>query len=411
MTLPKTREVPPPTTAPQPIAPEPAWRRRRWWLGGLVVAVVVAYWALHRASTREAGDSAARAPARAVPVAVEPARQGDMPVTLTGLGTVTAFNTVTVRTRVEGQLAKVAFQEGQFVREGDLLVEIDPRAFEAQLVQAEGQLARDQAQLQDAKINLERYRELLAKQFISKQQYDTQAASVAQFAGTVKADSGAIASAKLQLAYSKITAPISGRVGLRLIDVGNVVHPTDANGLVVITQVQPIAVLFTIPEDDLPGVLAKLQARQPLPVEAYERSGRTKIADGELVTVDNQIDPTTGTSRLKAVFQNGDHALFPNQFVNVRLRLDVRRGVVIVPTASIQHGPQGAFVFAVKPDQTVDARPVTVGITAGADSSLDGGLSAGESVVVDGADKLRPGSKVELQAAAAATAPRPKHKP
>jgi membrane fusion protein, multidrug efflux system len=411
MTLPKTREVPPQTIEPQPAAPGPMPRPSRWWLVGLVAAVVLAYWAFHRASPREAGDSAARAPARAVPVAVEPARQGDMPVTLTGLGTVTAFNTVTVRTRVEGQLVKVAFQEGQFVREGELLVEIDPRPFEAQLVQAEGQLARDQAQLQDAKINLERYRELLAKQYISQQQYDTQGASVGQFAGAVKADSGAIASAKLQLAYSKITAPISGRVGLRLVDVGNVVHPTDANGLVVITQVQPIAVLFTIPEDDLPGVLAKLQARQPLPVEAYDRSGRTKIADGELVTVDNQIDPTTGTSRLKAVFQNGDHALFPNQFVNVRLRLDVRRGVVIAPTVAIQRGPQGPFVFVVKPDQTVDARPVTVGITAGADSSLDGGLSAGESVVVDGADKLRPGAKVELQAAAAATTPRQKHKP
>ena len=333
-----------------------------------------------------------------VPVVAAAAREGEMPVYLTGLGSVTAFNTVTVKSRVDGQLVNVAFQEGQFVHQGDLLVEIDPRPFQVQLTQAEGQMARDLAQLRDAQLNLMRYRDLLARELISKQQVDSQAAQVGQYEGAVKMDQGAIDNAKLQLVYSHITAPISGRVGLRLVDAGNMVHASDQNGLVVITQMQPIAVLFTLPEDNLPPVLKKLHAGDPLPVEAYDRAGQTKIATGSLLTVDNQIDQSTGTARLKAVFQNEDNALFPNQFVNVKLLLDVRKGAVIAPLAAIQRGPQGTFVYVVKPDQTVDVRPVTLGPTAGGDAAIDTGLSAGEQVVIEGVDKLRPGSRVQVQA-------------
>lgn len=320
-----------------------------------------------------------------------------MPVVLSGLGSVSAFNTVTVRSRVDGQLVQIGFQEGQFVEKGDLIAQIDPRPFEAALTQAEGTLVRDEAQLRDARVNLERYRDLLARSFISKQQYDDQAALVGQFEGALKADQGAIASAKLQLLYCHITAPIAGRVGLRLVDVGNIVHATDPNGLAVITQVQPITVLFTIPEDRLPDVMRRLQAGKSLDVEAYDRSGRTKIADGKLLTTDNQIDPATGTFKLKAVFENQDHALFPNQFVNVRLLLEVRPDTTIVPTAAIQRGPKGPFLYVVRADQTVEARPVTIGLTEGGDTSIESGLSPDEVAVVDGADKLRPGAAVEVR--------------
>jgi multidrug efflux system membrane fusion protein len=363
-----------------------------------LLAGLLAYWVLARSSHQTAAESpAARSAARSTPVGAVPARQGQMPVVLNGLGSVTAFNTVTVRSRVDGQLVQVGFQEGQFVEKGALIAQIDPRPFEAALAQAEGNQVRDQAQLRDARINLDRYRDLLAKQFISKQQYDDQAALVGQYEGTVKSDEGAIASAKLQVQYSHITAPIAGRVGLRLVDVGNIVHAADQNGLAVITQVQPIAVLFTIPEDRLPDVMRRLQAGMSLTVEAYDRSGRVKIADGTLLTTDNQIDPATGTFKLKAVFENQDHALFPNQFVNVRLLLEVRQDATIVPTSAVQRGPQGTFVYVVKTDHTVDARPVTIGLTEGSDTSIDSGLSPGEVVVVDGADKLRPGAAVEVR--------------
>jgi len=381
------------------LEPEPRPSSRRWlWLLAALLAGALAYWVLARSSQQKAAESsAARSAARSTPVGVVTARQGAMPVVLNGLGSVTAFNTVTVRSRVDGQLVQVGFQEGQFVEKGDLIAQIDPRPFEAALAQAEGNQVRDQAQLRDARINLDRYRDLLAKQYISKQQYDDQAALVGQYEGAVKADSGAIDSAKLQLQYSRITAPIAGRVGLRLVDVGNIVHATDQSGLAVITQVQPIAALFTIPEDRLPDVMRRLQAGMTLTVEAYDRSGRVKIADGKLLTTDNQIDPATGTFKLKAVFENNDHALFPNQFVNIRLLLETREDATIVPTAAIQRGPKGEFVYVVKTDKTVEARPVQIGLTEGSNTSIDSGLSPGEVVVIDGADKLRPGAVVEVR--------------
>jgi membrane fusion protein, multidrug efflux system len=392
-------------------APARPARRRRWtWVLLLIVVAGGTYWRVYASKAPEApGPGAPASPgARGVPVSAATVRQGEIPVYLSGLGSVTAFNMVTVKSRVDGQLVKVAFQEGQFVHEGDLLAQIDERPFQVQLAQAEGQLARDQAQLLDAKVNLERYKDLVAKDFIAKQQVDDQAASVGQFEGAIRVDQAAIDNAKLQITYCNITAPISGRVGFRLVDLGNMVHATDQNGLVVITQVQPIAVFFTIPEDELPPVLSGLHSGEPMATEAYDRAGTKRLATGSLLTIDNAIDPTTGTARLKAVFPNEDNALFPNQFVNVRLLLDVRKGVIIAPTAAVQRGPQGSFVYVVKSDQTVEVRTVAVGPTDGNDALIESGLAPGELVVVDGVDKLRAGSAVQVKTADAAA---PAHGP
>jgi len=376
--------------------------KSRWWLWLLVIAALG--YGVYRLQKGSAGQqtspagSAARSGPRSVPVVAAPARQGDMPIYLRGLGSVTAYNTVTVKSRVDGQLVNVAFREGQFVHQGDLLAEIDSRPFEVQVSQAQGQLSKDQAQLNDAKVNLDRAKALYADGIIPKQQLDTQTALVGQDQGAIAADQSQIDAAKLNLVYCRILAPISGRVGLRLVDQGNMVHAADPNGLVVITQVQPIAVVFSLPQDNLPPVLKKLRAGSRLRVEAYDRDGKALLATGSLLTVDNQMDPSTGTYRLKAVFDNANNALFPNQFVNVKLLLDSERGAVIVPSAAIQRGPQGTFLYVVKPDQTAEVRPVTIGITEGDNASIARGLAPNELVVVDGMDKLQDGSKVEVRA-------------
>lgn len=336
--------------------------------------------------------------ARSVPVGVASAVQQDMPVYLTGLGSVTAFNTVSVRSRVDGELVQVNFKEGQFVNKGELLVLIDPRPFEVQLAQAQAQLFKDQASLRDAQLNYQRFKDLLqVSGAMSQQQVDTQKATADTFEGAVRADQATIDNAKLQIAYCHITAPISGRIGLRLVDVGNIVHATDQNPMLVITQLQPIAVIFTLPEDSLQEVVKRMR-QGTLSVDAFDRDNQVKLASGTLLTIDNQIDQTTGTDRLKAVFDNKDGSLFPNQFVNIRLLLDVRKNSIIVPSVAVQQGPQGRFVYVVKADKTVEARTVTVALAQGNQSAIASGLQAGEVVVTDGQDKLQSGAKVDARA-------------
>ena len=342
---------------------------------------------------------------RPVPVLTATAQLGDIDVVINALGTVTARNTVTVTPRVDGLLQRVAFQEGQMVKAGEVLAEIDPRPFQAQLDQALGQLVRDQALLANAQVDVARYRDLLEKDSIARQLVDAQEALVRQYQGTVQADRGAVDNARLQLAFTRISAPVAGRLGLRQVDVGNMVHASDANGLVVITQTQPITVIFSIPADSLTAVAARVQAGEKLLVEAWDREGKVKLASGRLLTLDNQIDPTTGTIKLKAEFANADQGLFPNQFVNARLRVERRSGATLIPIAAIQRGTLGTFVYAVNgEDQTVSTRAVTLGPSTAAMVAIEKGLQPGEQVVVDGADKLRQGAKVELSTPATRSA-------
>jgi multidrug efflux system membrane fusion protein len=400
-----------------PGAPPPGEEKKgksRAWLWVLVLCLLGggAYY-LSRGGAGQAQNKAGKqdgTKGRSVPVVTAVARKGDMEIFLNGLGNVTALNTVTVRTRVDGQLDKVAFTEGQFVKQGQLLAQIDPRPFQVQLEQAEGQMARDEAQLKNAKLDLERYRILLAQDSVPKQQYDTQVATVNQAEGTVKSDQAQIDSAKLQIVYCRITSPLTGRIGLRLVDQGNMVHASDANGLAVITQVQPIAVLFNITAKDVPQVLDKMRSGAKLRVDAYKEDKSQKLATGQLLTIDNQIDLTSGTLRFKAIFGNQNGALFPNQFVNARLLIDTRRNTVIIPEAAVQRKPQGTFTYVVKtvkaPDgrdsSTVEERDIVLGPSEADERSVDSGLSPDEVVVIEGVDKLQPGSHVTTRVPGAA---------
>jgi multidrug efflux system membrane fusion protein len=333
----------------------------------------------------------------ALPVVVATAHLAPVPVFFDGLGNVTAFYTVTVKTRVDGQLMRVNFQEGDFVKEGQVLAEIDPRPFEVQLAQAQGTLAHDQALLENARLDLQRYQTLLAQDAIPKQQADTQKALVAQYTGNIQQDVANIDNAKLQLVYSKVTAPISGRVGLRLVDPGNIVHASDQNGMIVITQLQPISVLFTIPEDNLPAVMSKLRQGAKLSVDAYNRDKTQKVASGTLLTLDNQIDATTGTSKLKAVFANANNELFPQQFVNMRLLVDTLKDQTVVPTVAVQNGQQGQFVYVIDDRNVAHMRPVTLYSSDQTGANIKSGLKIGERVAVDGADRLTDGATVRIR--------------
>src|SRR6478672_2254892 len=334
-----------------------------------------------------------------IPVAVAKAEVRDLPILLNGLGSVDAFNTVAVKSRIDGQLIKVNVKEGQEVKQGELLAEIDPRPYEVQLSQAQATLFKDQAALRDARLNLGRFQQLYKDGVIPKQQFDTQGSLEAQLDGAVRADQAQVDTVKLNLAYTRITAPVGGRAGLRQIDVGNIVHASDPNGLLVITQLQPIAVIFSLPQDNLQAVSQHMRGGK-LSVDAYSRDDQTRLATGSLTTIDNQIDTTTGTGKLKAVFDNRDRSLWPNQFVNVHLLLEVKKNNTVVPSAAIQRGPQGTYVFTVKPDKTAEMRNVTVTISQGNFVAISQGLQPGDVVVTDGQDKLQPGTKVEIRGGA-----------
>lgn len=389
----------------RPVSPSARWSRRRI-IGLVLLLLVVAAiaWMVLRPSAKQAGPGGrpgGRPPMAAmanmpVPVRIATATQQDIDIFLRSLGTVTAYNTVTVRSRVSGELVDVAFQEGQQVKAGDLLAQVDPRAFQVALDQARGTQMQNLAQLENAKRDLQRYQALYKQDSIARQQVDTQAALVRQYEGAVKSDQANVDNAKLQLDYARITAPISGRLGLRQVDRGNLVSSSDTNGLVVITQTQPISVVFTLPETQLPDVRAELAAGKTLAVDAYDRADTRRIATGTLETLDNQIDVATGTLKLKARFDNTDDALFPNQFVNVRLHVLTRKNVTAIPTAAVQQGSAGAFVFLVQPDDTIAVRQVKLGAINSGMVAVNEGLQPGDRVVTEGTDRLRAGAKVEI---------------
>jgi multidrug efflux system membrane fusion protein len=354
---------------------------------------------------------AAPPPPPPIPVVAATSHKGDIGVYYSGLGAVTPLATVTVKSRVDGQLMSVRYREGDTVHQGDLLVEIDDGPYRAALTQAEGQLMRDQAALENARIDLVRYQQLVPQKAIPEQQLATQQATVHQDEGVVKLDEGQIESAKVNLAYCKIAAPATGRIGLRLVDPGNIVQTADTNGLLVITQMDPISAIFTISEDQLQVVLKKMAAGQKLEVDAYSRDAKTKLAQGSLTTLDNQIDPATGTLKLRATFENPKGTLFPNQFVNARLLVEEKRGVTLVSTAAVQRNSQATYVYVVKADSTVTVRPITIGTTEGDDSEVTAGLAPGEVVVMTGVDKLQEGTKVNAQIPSANPAATPSVSP
>jgi membrane fusion protein, multidrug efflux system len=389
---------------PKAAEEEPRRHSHRWWLWLFVSALLAAgayfLWPkqggpVPATTTSQARGGGGRG-APVIPVVAAKARRGDIGVYITGLGAVTPIYTVTVKSRVDGQLMKVLYKEGDYVHQNDPLAEIDPRPYEVQLMQAEGQLTKDQAALDNARLDLTRYQTLVTHNAIPEQQLATQKALVEQYEGAVKIDQAAMASAKLNITYCHITAPITGRIGLRLVDPGNIVHANDQNGLLVITQMQPISVIFTIAEDQVPVVLQKMRAGQRLSVDAYDRDMKTKLATGWLTTLDNQIDQTTGTLKLRATFSNSNSALFPNQFVNARLLVEEKHGVTLVPSAVLQRNPQMTYVYLVKPDSTATVRAVTAGATESDQTEIISGLSPGDTVVMTGVDKLQEGNKVNV---------------
>ena len=376
----------------------PLKKRSRWrWVVAFVLIALIAafvFYRIYHLAPAKAGRPAAQ------PITIEATKveKGDIGVYVDAIGMVTPLNTVAVRSRVDGQLVKVFFQEGQVVHEGDQLAQIDDAPFRAAVAQAEGQLARDTALLENSKLDVDRYKEALARNAIPKQQYDTQVSSVHQYEGAVKLDEGQLENAKVQLAYTRIAAPITGRVGLRLLDPGNIVHANDTNPLVIVTQLEPITVIFSVAEDVLPAIQQQLGPTKKLAVDVFDRARQKKITSGSLETLDNQIDPTTGTIKLKALFGNKDNALFPNQFVNARLLLDTHRGVALLPNPTIQRSADGAFVYLLKPDQTVTAHSISVGITEGNVSEVEG-LDDGAMVAADNFNRLTEGAHVTIRGA------------
>jgi membrane fusion protein, multidrug efflux system len=393
----------------RPMEPPPSGKPKKYgwiWLVILVVAGLGFYYYRSHLTPAKAASDGAQSPGGragrgggAIPVVAAAARKGNIGVYFTGLGAVTPIYTVTIKSQISGYLMQVLYKEGQTVNKGDLLAEIDPRPYQVMLEQAQAGLARDEANLENAKVDLKRYQTLVPLKAVPEQQLATQEALVKSDQGIVQTDQAQMDVAKLDLVYCHITAPITGRVGLRLVDPGNYVTANDATGLVVITQVEPISLIFPLPEDDLPAIQARMRAGAQLKVEAWDRDDRNKIAEGLLETLDNQIDPTTGTVKLRATFENRDGSLFPNQFVNSRLLVEDKKGVTLIPSASVQRNAQVTYVYLIKPDSSVTVRNITVDTTEGEDSEVTSGLTPGDQVVLTGVDKLQEGSKVKAQKA------------
>lgn len=391
-----------PQRTPAVIQPNRAAPRKRGYRAWIILGVLAIAAILYLATYRPAGDQTAGGRAGAdgpVPITPGAAAMKDVPIYLTGIGTVQAFNTVTVHSRVDGELNQIVFTEGQDVKEGDPLAIIDPEPFQTALDQAVGKQGEDQAQLENAKLDMTRDTDLLNQKVISSQQFDTQKALVAQLDATVVSDVAAVASARVQLNYTTIRSPIAGRVGIRQIDQGNIIHAADTNGLVVITQLQPISVLFTLPEQNLRQIHQQSPTGEGMQVVAVDRDDNTILDSGTIAVVNNQIDPTTGTIQLKANFPNPKYQLWPGQFVNARLLLMTRKNGIVVPAQVVQDGPAGSFVYVIQPDNTVQTRPVKVAQVDNNVALIDDGLKAGEKVVVDGQYKLRPGAKIVLPSA------------